>query len=277
MVGEVPSVNRGRRLFVFAAVAAVVLAIFGESMLAWLARKMLFPAPLSPAVSAGDGRSDVTVVELPSGAEAWFLAPQGAREQRAPVLVFTHGNGELIDYWLDDFQVPRAWGMAVLLVEYPGYGRSKGSPSESSITKTMIEAHEYLNARDDIDAARIIAYGRSLGGGAAAALARKKPVRALILESTFSSVRERAREMGFPSFVVADPFDVLSVLKTFAGPILGFHGTEDRIVPYRHAQELQAANENYQLITFKCGHNDCPRPWAEIHSFLQKHTLLPKR
>jgi hypothetical protein len=50
-----------------------------------------------------------------------------------PVMNFGHGNGEVIDYWITAFDGFRERGIGVLLVEYPGYGRSTGSPSGVSI------------------------------------------------------------------------------------------------------------------------------------------------
>ena len=122
-----------------------LLAVLGYLGLAFaLQRSVLFPRPPRPQTSPAEGHPDVDVVWLgPDRAvEAWYLAPQGTGSHRpAPVLVFTHGNGELIDYWLDEFEVVRGWGLGVLLVEYPGYGRSGGNPSEASIARFVDEAH----------------------------------------------------------------------------------------------------------------------------------------
>ncbi|MCK5490075.1 MAG: alpha/beta hydrolase, partial [Gemmatimonadetes bacterium] len=111
-----------------------LIAVVGYLGLAFaLQRSVLFPRPPRPETSPADGRPDVDVVWLGSDrqVEAWYLAPAWVSATRpAPVIVFTHGNGELIDYWLDEFEVVRGWGLGVLLVEYPGYGRSSGSPSD---------------------------------------------------------------------------------------------------------------------------------------------------
>ena len=94
--------------------------------------------------------------------------------------MFAHGNAELIDYWPEEFDEPRRWGAGVLLVEYPGYGRSDGAPSQDSITESMLAAYDWARQHADVDASRIIPYGRSLGGGAAAiARTRRVPVPAV--------------------------------------------------------------------------------------------------
>jgi len=90
--------------------------------------------------------------------------------------------------------------------------------------------------RDD----RIVAYGRSVGGGAAADLSRDRPVRALALQSTFSSVAAMARQALLPGFLVRDAFDNRRAVADFQGPILLMHGVQDEVIPYEHALSLAA-------------------------------------
>ena len=75
----------------------------------------------------------------------------------------------------------------------PGYGRSAGSPSEKSITEAFLAAYDAITTRDDVDPSQVILFGRSLGGGAVCALSKYRPIKALILMSTFTSVRSMAK------------------------------------------------------------------------------------
>ncbi len=255
-----------------------LIAVVGYLGLAFaLQRSVLFPRPPRPETSPADGRPDVDVVWLGSDrqVEAWYLAPAWVSATRpAPVIVFTHGNGELIDYWLDEFEVVREWGLGVLLVEYPGYGRSSGSPSEASITKAMMEAYDYLTSRSDVDPERIVAYGRSVGGGAAGALIRQRPVAALVLESCFTSVRRMARRHGLFGPFVRDPFDTIGAVGGFDGPVLVIHGRDDRMIPPAHGRALAQPAGDGELVLLECGHNDCPRPWKEVRVFLERQGIL---
>jgi fermentation-respiration switch protein FrsA (DUF1100 family) len=240
-------------------------------------RSLLFPAP--PVVGHGPleripGAERVWLEPQGARVEAWYLPPLEAAPGRVPLIVFAHGNSELIDDWAEAFEPPRRWGAGVLLVEYPGYGRSTGSPSQPSIAATMTIAYDRMLARDEIDPARIVAYGRSVGGGAACVLARERSVSALVLESTFTSVRAVARRMWVPGFLVLDPFDNLAVLEAFPGPVLIVHGERDELVPVDHARALHAAAKRSQLALAPCGHNDCPRPWPLVRSFLLAHGLI---
>jgi len=255
-----------------------LLAVLGYLGLAFaLQRSVLFPRPPRPQTSPAEARPDVDVVWLgPDRAvEAWYLAPRGTGSHRpAPVLVFTHGNGELIDYWLGEFEVVRGWGLGVLLVEYPGYGRSGGNPSEASITEAMTDAYDYLTARSDVDPERIVAYGRSVGGGAAGVLVRQRPVAAMILESSFTSVRRMARRHGLFGPFVRDPFDTIGAVGDFDGPVLVLHGRDDRMIPPAHGRALAERAPRGELAWMDCGHNDCPRPWKEVRDFLERQGML---
>ena len=237
-------------------------------------RSMLFPMPPLTGVPARPGYAEQIWLSTSFGRiEAWYL-PAIRSNGPSPLLVFTHGNGEVIDFWPEEFDEPRRWGVGVLLVEFAGYGRSDGTPSEKSITEGMLAAYDWARQHKDIDAARIIPYGRSLGGGAAAILAVERPVPALILESTFSSVAAFASGFGAPAFLVRDKFDSVASLQKFKGPILILHGDRDDIVPPSHARVLAAAAGNATLASMPCGHNDCARPWAAVRQFLDRHDLV---
>ena len=161
-----------------------------------------------------------------------------------------------------------------MLVEYPGYGRSRGDPSEESIAQTMAAAYDYLATRPDVDPRRIVAYGRSVGGGAAGALIRQRSVAALVLESSFTSVRRLARRHLLFGPFVRDPFDTLGAVGDFDGPVLVIHGREDRMIPAAHGKELAARAPRGEILWLDCGHNDCPRPWREVRGFLERQGIL---
>jgi pimeloyl-ACP methyl ester carboxylesterase len=203
--------------------------------------------------------------------EAWFVPPVNPRaETPAPAVIFGHGNGELIDFWPAALQKFARLGVALMLVEYPGYGRSAGNPSEESITQTYVAAYDMLTSRKEVDPARIILFGRSLGGGAVCALARHRPSAALILMSTFTSARSFAKNFLVPPFIVRDPFDNLEVVKKYANPVLIMHGKRDTVIPFSHAKALFEAAKRGEMIAYNAGHNDCPPGWNEFWQDVEK-------
>jgi len=253
-------------LLIVVAVAALYLGgVWG------LQRSVLYPRPPAPEVPEPLPPGGKLVwLGADRSTEAWLLRPSSPPPH--PVVVFTHGNGELIDHWLRPFRALTDAGLAVLLLEYPGYGRSGGSPSQESITAAAVAAYDFLAAEPGIDAGRIVAYGRSLGGGAACALALQRKLAALILESTFTSVRDMASRLGAPGSLVRDPFDNLAAVRALDLPMLVIHGERDGIVPVSHGEALAEA-AGVELVRLPCGHNDCPRPWRAILAFLDANGL----
>jgi fermentation-respiration switch protein FrsA (DUF1100 family) len=211
--------------------------------------------------------------------ETWLLAPpQSKTSTPLPVVIFAHGNGELIDYWPAELKKFNDLGLGVLLVEYPGYGRSEGSPSQKSISEIFETAYDMLVSRPDIDAQRIILFGRSVGGGAICDLAAKRPSAALILISTFTSTRSFAPRYLAPGFLIRDPFDNLNVVRSYTNPVLIMHGKFDSIITYTHGKKLYEAANDGKMITYPSGHNDCPPDWdvfwRDIETFLREIKIL---
>ena len=246
--------------------------------IAWIQRKLLFPAHL---VRAPKGEPRIAGLERwwfesdGGRVETWFLPGAGvSADKPGPCVIFAHGNGELIDQWPDMLAPYRALGISLVLPEYRGYGRSEGLPSERAIRDDLCALHRRLSTDPRVDPARIVYHGRSLGGGAVCSLARVHPPRALILESTFTSVPDVARGMGIPSIFIHDRFESLPVVRDFHGPILIMHGTEDGLVPVSHGERLAASNPRATFVRYRCGHNALPPKgadyWQQIERTLQK-------
>lgn len=246
-------------------------------------RQMIFPRymmPAVPSVSPDLPGVEAFWVNTDFGeVEAWYLPPTSAtRAAPAPVLVFGHGNAELIDYLPGEFGSLTRAGVGVLLVEFPGYGRSSGSPSQAGIKAAFIAAYDTLTAREDVDAGRVAVFGRSLGGGAVCDLAAERPVKAMILMSTFTSVRSMAIKYLAPAFLVRDPFDNLAVVERYPGPVLIVHCESDEIIPYAHGVRLHEAAPNGRMLSYPGNHNNCPPSWndllEEIVLFLKEAGVL---
>jgi len=237
---------------------------------------MLFPAPPTPAQPPVlDPSVEHAWLETRGGrVEAFLLAPEPRADGPRPLVVYAHGNGELVDSWLSEFAPLRSAGAAVLLVEYPGYGRSGGTPSASSIQEAMAAGYDWAQGRPGIDAKRIVGYGRSLGGGAVCALGRVRSLAALVLESTFTSIRDMAAEkFGVPRFLVPSGFENLSFVRGYASPILLIHGIDDPLVPVSQAHRLAEAAPAAELDLEPCGHG-CSGRWPLVIGFLHEHGIL---
>ncbi|MBW2291103.1 MAG: alpha/beta hydrolase [Deltaproteobacteria bacterium] len=262
-----------KALIIGSVVLIVVLFALYFGAACGMQRRAMYPRPPAPPGDPQMPRgTEVVWLGPEANVEAWFMRPF-AIEHSFPVVIFTHGNGELIDYWAQPFTELLSSGVGVMLVEYPGYGRSGGAPSQGSITQIMLAAYDFIVAQPGVDNEAIVAYGRSLGGGAACVLATERPLSALVLESTFTSVRAMAPRLGFPSAMIVDPFDNLQVVSSLDIPVLVLHGEHDMLIPVSHGEALAAAAET-ELVRMPCGHNDCPFAWPIVESFMSEQGLL---
>ncbi len=265
----------------------IIVAIYcGYALLCFIfQRYLLYPGrgfASSSAIPATYNNIEKLWLETRFGRnEAWFLPAKGAHPGRHPAVLFFHGNGEIIDSLPGELEGFRKLGIAVLLVEYPGYGRSPGSPSEASITAAAVSAYDWLISRTDIDRNRIIAFGRSLGGGPVCALSRQRQLAALILQSPFTSTRPFARRYLLPGFLLRDVYDNRAALNVYNGPVLIMHGLHDDIVPVSHGKELARVARHASFVPLPCAHNDCPPDisefWRLVGEFLQTNRLVSSK
>jgi pimeloyl-ACP methyl ester carboxylesterase len=261
-----------RAVFVAVAVAAITGIYLGSLFL--VQRRLLFPIPDRTPNLAGT-RAEVVPLATAGGASYGLLLPAAGAPGSAPLIIFTHGNAELAADWVPVFDEVQAWGVSVLLVEYPGYGGAGGAPTETSIGEVARSAYDWALADPRVDAKKVVAYGRSLGGGAATRLAIDRHVSALILESAFTSVADFAGNLLAPRFLVRDVFDNRAALASYRGPLLMIHGTHDTIVPIDQGRQLSRIVPGARFHEINCGHNDCPRQWTVIRQFLADAGVMP--
>ena len=256
---------------------AVIIYVGYAAIFFVLQRRLVFPgahmARRGDSRGASvDGLERLWLTTSVGRVEALFVpAASHNGSERVPAVLFTHGNAEFIDDWPTNLDGFRRMGVSVLLVEYPGYGRSEGMPSQETVMEAVIAGYDWLVDRSDVDSTRIVAMGRSLGGGPAVALAEQRPVSALILQSAFSSVAAIAwSAYRLPPFLVLDRFDNRRALASFDGPVLIVHGRNDEVIPYRNGVTLAEVAENAKLITVECRHSDCPPSWDDFFDDVEK-------
>ena len=248
-----------------------------------IGRLLLFPRfAVRADPHAGEGVRGLVRLwhDSPQGrVEAWFLPGDGVSESApGPVVVFAHGNGELIEQWPEALEPYRRLGVSLLLPEYRGYGRSAGTPSESAIRDDLRAFFRQLLARPEVDPRRVVLHGRSLGGGAVCGLAEARAPAALILQSTFTSIPDVARRWMVPPALIADRFDTLPVVRRLDCPILVVHGRRDAVVPFAHGRALSECNPRARLVPYEADHNDCPPDWEcywrDIEGFLRDAAVI---
>jgi pimeloyl-ACP methyl ester carboxylesterase len=270
-----------RKVVSYVAVAAVVLYAGFLTALYFTQGSIIYPGAknrVDPVLPLGQGGEDIKVLTAAGNVDALFLPATKDAGAANPLVIFGHGNGEIIDYWVGALDAFRERGIGVLLVEYPGYGRSTGSPSEESIRGVMDAAYDRILADPRVDRTRIVGFGQSLGGGAICLLAKDRSLRALILQSTFPSLDIFAAGYWAPAFLLHDHFDSLSTVKHFPGPVLVIHGRDDRLIPWEQGKRLAAAAANSTFRLYECGHG-CWDPerlpfWRDAVPFLVEAGVL---
>ena len=225
--------------------------------------RLLFPAPFT-----GKKVGNVTLSSGDAVLDAVWIR---AENPRATVL-FSHGNAEhlaMIRPWLDGF-VRR--GYNILAYDYAGYGGSTGKAGAKQACRDIEAAYRYLTQTEKIPPERIIALGFSVGGGPSVHLASKYPV-GLVLAAPFAS----AAQVVLPFSLPGDRLCNADTLARSEVPVLIFHGTADRVIPFRNGQKIfdRAAGRKKLIPVPGTDHNDLfdrlgGRFWTELDAFFPR-------
>ncbi len=190
------------------------------------------------------------------------------------LILYFHGNAGSLERWEKIMEELLPLGWDILIFDYRGYGKSTGHRNESLMFQDAERMYNW--AKKSYLPSNIIIYGRSIGSAMATYLASKMQPPKLILETPFLSMSALFHSY-YPfipqifSFKYAFRSDLY--IQKVNCPILIFHGTEDRVVPYSQGIKLYDLVSNQaKLITFVGGsHHNCmryPAFWAELKLFL---------
>jgi fermentation-respiration switch protein FrsA (DUF1100 family) len=186
-----------------------------------------------------------------------FFLPGQPPATRA--LLFLHGNAGNASHRLPNAAELARLGSDVLLLDYRGYGRSEGRPSEAGVYADARAGLAYLKGERGLPEERLVVFGRSLGGAVSIELARERPLGGVIVESTFTSLEDMGRALLGPlGGLLARGFDSAAKIASIRAPMLFFHGDRDEIVPFELGRRLFEAApppKAFEVIP-GAGHND---------------------
>jgi pimeloyl-ACP methyl ester carboxylesterase len=206
--------------------------------------------------------------------DAVFVTPD-AGAVKASILI-CHGIGETVEHWLGVQQLLAADGVASLVFDYSGFGRSTGFFNARRCEQNAVAAFTHLQRLTGVLPVSVL--GFSLGSGIATAIVPAVPMHSLMLCAAFTSLRKAAVSVGIPkSLSVAVPsiWDAEKALATCSVPVLVVHGEKDRLFPVEMAEELMSycGPQSELVIVPMLTHNEpYYRPhlsyWGRITSWL---------
>ena len=224
------------------AAAFVIYLVLLFALVVWQRRMMYFPAGAQGPASAF-GLPDTQTLALATSdgqtIRAWYHPAATDR----PLLLYFHGNGGTLSIRADLLRRLSADGSGFLAIDYRSYGGSTGSPSEAGLLRDGEAAYAEAGTLG-YSADRIVIVGESLGTGIAVAVAGGRPIKALVLDSAYSSTADvaAAQYWMFPvRLLMKDTFNSIARIGRVSAPKLFLHEIGDPIIALRFGRTLYDA------------------------------------
>ena len=188
--------------------------------------------------------------------DAWYIPSA----QNAGEILFFHGNTGNISHRFETIEMLHLMGYNVLIIDYRGYGLSEGKPSEQGTFLDAKAALRYLVEERGIAEENVIVFGRSLGGAVATWLASQTRPKALVVESSFSSIPDLGSQQ-YPllpiNLLSKYQYDSKTHIQKVQAPVLIIHSPSDEVIPFNHGQLLyDNALSPKELLKIRGRHND---------------------
>lgn len=216
---------------------------------------------------------------------AWYIKAK----DNMPTVIYCHGQGENISLWQNVAQFLADNGYGVFMLDYRGHGRSEGTPFESGLYIDLESSIKYLKDNEKVEQSNIVLWGRSIGGAVVADVASRDRFRGVILESTFTNIRDEAIHLtqngilesrfGFWEGLASNFVKFMPLTQKFQTefkiykinyPLLIGHSIHDKTVPVQMAYKLAAHNPKCQLYISKTGaHHSSEWFYPRVLEFLE--------
>jgi hypothetical protein len=174
----------------------------------------------------------------------WYCTPPPPKDaETEAVLLWFHGNAGNITYRYGMLAMLMKLPVSIFIVDYRGYGKSEGSPSEAGLYLDATAAWDYLVNDRRVPPDRIIIFGKSLGGAIAVDLATRVQPAGLIIQSSFTSVSDVAETIIplLPRVLLRTKMDSINKVGRVRCPKLFIHSRADEVIPFRLGRHLYEA------------------------------------
>ncbi len=206
----------------------------------------------------------------------WVLYHPEARAE----VVFFHGNGGNLSLWLNFLLELYQQSLTVLALDYRGYGKSTGSPTEAGLYEDTAASVHHFWDHVHRPSSPVLYWGRSLGGVMAAYATTVRKPDGLVLEATFSDKGSLLHHYPLLRILATFSryrFPTAEFLRDLDRPVLVIHGTHDEVVPFAEGQKLfhQLNTEKYFYEIRGADHGNLhliePEHYqAEVEKFIEK-------
>lgn len=280
---------RGFKTFVrWLLIIVLGLGLFSAGTI-WLIQdeQLYFPKPYT--------QEDLSAVQALTQLEAVSVPGKDGKEYKgwlwhnaqapAGLIIYFGGNGQyaastLRNYAGNEGASQIFQGYNLMMIDYPGYGGSDGTPTEGSIFDMAQATWDYALTRPEVIKDRIVLMGWSLGTGPATMLAAAQQPRGLILLAPFLNGAELLNDyVGAPIFdgngrvLVRNRFESDVYAQETQSQALIIAGKTDSMIPAHQAESLAALYPKHKLVVVEGGHNDVrtdPQAVSAIYNFLQE-------
>lgn len=214
----------------------------------------------------GLGYEEVTLIASDGvKLNGWYIPAANAKF----TVLFLHGNGGNIMHRLDSIQQFCNLRLNCFIIDYRGYGKSEGKPTEQGTYLDASAAYKWLIKEKKIKREDMIIFGRSLGGSIAAELAGKVEAASLVVESSFTSYVAMGKKFYWympVKWFARYRYNTLEYIKAVKCPVMVIHSPDDDIIPFEFGRQLYiAADEPKKFVEISGGHNDGFLVSAELY------------
>jgi pimeloyl-ACP methyl ester carboxylesterase len=270
---ETPSQRRKRRIkkalfHVLFAVAAYALLVLTARL---LHRRVLYQPPSADAPAVPEGATLLSV-RASDGVETHALELRGGKATRT--IVHFHGNAETAEDNMTLAREMKKRGFDVVLVEYRGYGRSRGAATNEEGLYLDAEAILAALAARGVGPDRVVLWGQALGSGIAVEMAKRGRGARLVLVAPFTSTIDLAKRVVpfLPlRYVMIDRFDTIAKAPGIATPTLVVHGDIDDVIPFEQGERVSRALPHATLMKIEEGRHDNLYKSVTVLSALAAH------
>lgn len=221
-------------------VKILVVLFLGTTLLLTLfqGKMIFFPQPTAPANQSRYADHEINVRSGDITLAGWFFKNDIGPDK--PLIIYYGGNAEDVSLNFGDLE--RFNARSFLFMNYRGYGKSEGRPSETNLLEDALLVFDHILASEAIDPAHVVLMGRSLGSGVAVHVAAKRKVGGVILVTPFDSLVNVAKA-HYPIFPVGlmlrHRFDSAALATGISTPALFLIASHDQVVPTRLAWKLK--------------------------------------